>query len=105
MDRTYVRHRRMVATAILVVGSLVVAGRVGHTVEARRGPSAAGAWEAAIGTSHYVVVRSGDTLWSIAQRVAPADDPRSMVDAIAETNHVDPGSIVPGQALIVPPGG
>jgi nucleoid-associated protein YgaU len=30
-----------------------------------------------------VVVRQGDTLWSIARRVAPASDPRSVVDALA----------------------
>jgi len=30
-----------------------------------------------------VVVRSGDTLWTIAQRVAPHSDPRKVVDELA----------------------
>jgi len=30
-----------------------------------------------------VVVRPGDTLWTIAQRVAPDSDPRSVVDHVA----------------------
>ena len=50
------------------------------------------------------VVRSGDTLWSIAERLAPGRDPRPLVDAISATNRVDPGSIVPGQTLLIPSG-
>ena len=30
-----------------------------------------------------VVVRPGDTLWTIAQRVAPHSDPRKVVDGLA----------------------
>jgi hypothetical protein len=30
-----------------------------------------------------VVAQSGDTLWSIAERVAPGSDPREVVDALA----------------------
>jgi LysM domain len=30
-----------------------------------------------------IVVQSGDTLWSIAQRVAPGSDPRPIVDSLA----------------------
>jgi hypothetical protein len=30
-----------------------------------------------------VVAQSGDTLWSIAERVAPESDPREVVDALA----------------------
>ena len=30
-----------------------------------------------------IVVQSGDTLWSIAQRVAPGSDPRPVVDSLA----------------------
>jgi hypothetical protein len=32
-----------------------------------------------------VVVRQGDTLWSIAERLAPNSDPRAVVDALAAT--------------------
>jgi Tfp pilus assembly protein FimV len=49
-----------------------------------------------------VVVRPGDTLWSIAQRVRPGDDPRSTVAAIVDANGVEAGSLMPGQALTVP---
>jgi Tfp pilus assembly protein FimV len=48
------------------------------------------------------VVRSGDTLWSIARRVSPSEDPRPIVDAIAGANPVAPGALVPGQTLVIP---
>jgi nucleoid-associated protein YgaU len=51
------------------------------------------------------VVRSGDTLWSIARSLAPEDDPRSIVDSIAAANEVDAGSLVPGQVLLIPAAG
>ncbi len=53
-------------------------------------------------TSARYVVKAGDTLWSIAVRMAPGRDPRPLVDAIAEANAVDPGALVPGQPLVVP---
>lgn len=49
-----------------------------------------------------VVVRPGDTLWSIARRIAPGRDPRGVVDAIVDANGVEAGSLVPGQTLVLP---
>jgi len=49
-----------------------------------------------------VVVRPGDTLWLIARRVAPGQDPRGVVDAIVGANGVEAGSLVPGQTLVLP---
>jgi LysM repeat protein len=51
------------------------------------------------------VVKAGETLWSIAERVAPGEDPRAVVDLIVWANGVDPGALVPGQALVVPTAG
>ena len=48
------------------------------------------------------VVRPGDSVWSIAERFGGGHDPRNLVDAIVARNHVDPGSIVPGQTLLIP---
>jgi len=80
---------------MLAIAWGVMAGPVGRAVELRHAPVAAESY----------VVRPGDTLWSIARSLAPNEDPRSLVDAIAAANHVDAGSIVPGQALVVPPTG
>jgi nucleoid-associated protein YgaU len=53
-------------------------------------------------SQHRYVVRAGETLWSIAERVAPGEDPRVVVDRIVRVNRVDPGGLVPGQALVIP---
>ena len=49
-----------------------------------------------------VVVHSGDTLWSIAEAVAPDTDPRAVVDAIQEANGLSGAGLVPGQVLVLP---
>ncbi len=41
-----------------------------------------------------VVVEPGDTLWSLAARLAPGSDPRNVVDAIVDAawhDHGEPG--------------
>ena len=48
------------------------------------------------------VVRQGDTLWAIASRIAPAGDPRPVIQAIQDANGVDAGSLVPGAVLRIP---
>jgi Tfp pilus assembly protein FimV len=48
----------------------------------------------------YVVV-SGDTLWSIAQQVAPGQDPRPVVDGMIEANDLH-GGLQAGQELMIP---
>ncbi len=45
-------------------------------------------------------VQPGDTLWSIARRVAPDRDPRPVVDGLVDANHLR-GSLQVGQRLTV----
>jgi Tfp pilus assembly protein FimV len=49
-----------------------------------------------------VTVRAGDTLWSIAQRVAPDTDPRAEVAALRRRNHLVGTELVPGQVIATP---
>ena len=46
-----------------------------------------------------VTVHDGDTLWSIATRVAPNHDPRPVVDQLRRINHLAGVNLVPGQVL------
>jgi hypothetical protein len=46
-------------------------------------------------------VKPGDTLWSIARRVAPDQDPRPVVDQLIADNHLQ-GSLQAGQAIDLP---
>ena len=49
------------------------------------------------------VVRSGDTLWAIAERVY-GGDPREGVWRLRERNGIEDGVIHPGERLVVPSG-
>jgi nucleoid-associated protein YgaU len=95
MSRTRVRVRRR-RVAVVVAVSL-----------------AGGIWAAPFAQARHpreprpvhvdrVVVRPGDTVWSVAVRASGGADPRPLVDAIIRANDVDPGSIAPGQTLVVP---
>jgi Tfp pilus assembly protein FimV len=44
-----------------------------------------------------VVVRPGDSLWAIARRVAPDEDPRVVVDELEQARHDAP--LVPGESI------
>lgn len=46
-----------------------------------------------------VTVRAGDTLWSIASRVAPGRDPRDEVAQLQRVNHLTGAALVAGQEL------
>ena len=46
-------------------------------------------------------VKPGDTLWSIAHRIAPGQDPRPVVDELTADNHLQ-GSLQAGQAIDLP---
>jgi len=81
-------RRRLVATA-LGLGVLLTAAHAGAalggttTTAPERSPHVT-----------TVVAAPGDTLWSIAHRLAPKADPRSVVDALAAshgTSEVHPG--------------
>jgi len=49
-----------------------------------------------------VVVQAGESLWQIAQAIAPQADPRETVTLIRELNGLDESAVVPGQSIIVP---
>jgi LysM repeat protein len=53
---------------------------------------------------HYatVVVRSGDTLWSIASKHSGSNDVQDTIDQISEVNHLHGAALAPGQRLRVP---
>ena len=94
MYRTRVRWRRVTAIAALV-GAVALGA-----------PAAASAFGTADGGSppRRYVVRAGDTLWSVATRTAPHDDPREVVARLVEDNDLGGATIVPGQVLFVPAG-
>ena len=50
-----------------------------------------------------VTVRSGDSLWNLADtRTAPGGDIQATVDAIIAVNHLNGAAIAPGEHLRIP---
>lgn len=47
-------------------------------------------------------VHRGETLWAVAQRVAPGVDPREVVAQLQRLNHLNSSSLQAGQQLVVP---
>jgi nucleoid-associated protein YgaU len=94
MTRTRVRRRRV---TLMVSLTLVGAAWAGPAVRALGAPEQ----PVRVVRGTYVI-REGDTLWSIARRLAPGTDPRPLVDVLATANGIDAGELVPGQTLVVP---
>jgi hypothetical protein len=88
-------RRRRVAAAVLALGIVVVAGKAAAALGG--GPLAAP--ERRPPTREHVVAR-GDTLWSIVERRAPGEDPRPLVDRLAEAR--DGAPLLVGEAISVP---
>ena len=55
----------------------------------------------ASGPKRIYVVRPGDTLWSVAQRMY-GGDPREGVWQIQQRNHLASATISPGEKLVLP---
>jgi len=85
------RRRRLVAAAV-GISMLLVAGRAGAAL----GGAPLATPGARPHISSYVVV-AGDTLWSIAQNLAPDTDPREVVDALVEARGT--AEVMPGEAI------
>jgi Tfp pilus assembly protein FimV len=100
-------RRRRLFVGLLALGVVVVAARAGVALGGsplaapeRRPASSSIAAGAAGGTGSVVVVEPGDTLWSIATRLAPDDDPRPLVDQLSDQRAGAP--LQPGERILLP---
>jgi nucleoid-associated protein YgaU len=48
------------------------------------------------------VVRPGETLWGLAERYAPREDPRQYIYELGRINSLGNGAIFPGERLTLP---
>lgn len=88
----------VLATAVAVVGVALV----WLAAASAPAPGSAAGSVPGPGAAHAVVVRAGDTLWSIATRVAPDRDPRVEVSALQRANSIPDSDVMPGQILRLP---
>lgn len=96
--RLTTRGRRVLTTlaAVPAVIAVVVAVLSGGAALASR---EAGAPE---GSFQTVTVSAGESLWSIAQEVAPDADPRDVVASISRLNGLSDGVVPAGARLFIP---
>lgn len=86
----------LVAAPVLALGALGGAGIIGHAVS---GAVASSTTETQ--SFQHVTVLPGQSLWQIAQVVAPDADPREVVAEIELLNGIA-GAIQPGEQLAIP---
>ena len=100
VSRATYRRRRILVAALAVVLVLVMAqagAALGGSSLATPERRPASALESARTSARSTVVRPGDSLWSVAARLAPGADPRPVVDALADARH---GTVlVPGETI------
>ena len=86
------RGRRVVAILALLpmIGALTLLGV--HKAEA----------VGTAPTTRLIAVQPGDSMWDIAVRIAPNQDPRKTMWDIAQLNHMSTSDLHSGQPLIVP---
>jgi hypothetical protein len=95
---TYWCRRAFVAA--LVVGLVLVMAQAGAALggsslaTSGRGTTSSPAASSSI---RHTVVRPGDSLWTVAARLAPDSDPRPVVDALSEAR--DGAPLVPGETV------
>lgn len=96
--RLTVRGRRVLAAlaALPAVVVIVLAVLGGGAASATREDGAPA------DTYSEITVMPGESLWSIAEDVAPSADPRDVVAAIARLNALESGTVSVGQRLAVP---
>jgi hypothetical protein len=96
------RRGRVVAATLLVT----VIAAIGLVIALAAAGGAQAASPGGPGTGHQgmheVVVRSGQTLWSIASAAEPTADPRLVVQQIMAANRMSSTAIAAGQLLWVP---
>jgi hypothetical protein len=95
---------RLTRRGVLVLSfAVAVLGLALVWLAAFSAPAAApGSASGAAGAGREVTVRAGDTLWSIATRVAPSRDPRVEVAALQRVNGLRGSDVAPGQILRLP---
>lgn len=94
------RGRRVLAAlaaAPVVAGIAIATIGGGSALASREDGAPAGSFDT-------VTVMPGESLWTIAQEVAPAADPRDVVDAIIALNQLPSSSVDAGERIALPAG-
>ncbi len=96
--RLTARGRRV----LLAVAALPLAIGIGFAALSGGSAAASGEGAGAAASFESVTVMPGDTLWSIAEEIAPAADPREVIGEISRLNMLAGGALQIGDELAIP---
>lgn len=91
------RRGRVVATSLLAAPLAALA-----LAAALNGGMAAATSDVSTGTYQYVTVQGGQTLWALAESIAPAADPRDVISDIVRLNQLEGSELHPGDRIAIP---
>lgn len=81
------------AATPLVIGAVLFALNGGGASASLAGSDAA---------FQYVTVAAGESLWQVAEELAPAADPRDVIARLVQLNQLDSSDVYAGQQLAIP---
>jgi LysM domain len=97
------RRGRIVVGVLTGIGVIAVAGLIWLLVGSQaQAASQVQSGQAAMHAMRRIVVRPGQTLWSIAVAADPTADPRATIRQIVDDNELSGTTIAAGQVLWVP---
>ncbi|QOD42969.1 hypothetical protein [Clavibacter zhangzhiyongii] len=91
------RRGRLVLTALVAAPLALGAGLV-----ALNGGAAVASKDASGTAFEYVTVSSGQSLWDLAEEIAPSADPRDVIASVVDLNRLPTSDVAAGQQLAVP---
>lgn len=94
---------RLTSRGRVVLGGLVAVPLAIAALVIGVGAPGATATDSAVTSSlTYVTIEPGQSLWQIAEQVAPQSDPREFVADVLALNQLPSADVQPGQELAVP---
>jgi len=92
------RRGRTVVTFLIAAPLAIAAAAFGLGTTG----AVAGTGSAPSASFHYLTVDPGESLWQLAETIAPTADPRDVVADILTLNNLSSGDVQPGQRLAIP---
>jgi hypothetical protein len=93
------RRGRIVFTTLAAVP--LVLGAIGVAVNGGMAAAESAATTGAV-TFDYVTIEAGQSLWQLAETIAPAQDPRDVIIDIVNLNQLSSEAVQPGQRIALP---
>jgi hypothetical protein len=85
-----------------VVLGLAAASIFGFVTTAMATGSAANSSQAASSNFEYVTISAGQTLWGLAESMAPNTNPQDWMQEVVNLNNLTSTDLIPGQRIAVP---